>query len=121
VSLDLQPDIERQVVACAQAAGVTANDYIARLLEAATPTAASDAVARVRGLLHDWQQQDHTSTAAPAPNDGSLTPSEALFRQWEQEDASLTEEERQAEEERWQQSQQGNNAERVAADMRQIF
>lgn len=121
MSLDLHPDIERQVLVRAAAAGISANDYIARLLEATTPTAESDPVARVRGLLHDWQQQDHTPSAAPAPNDGSLTPSEALFRQWEQEDASLTDEERQTAEEWWQEFQRDINAERAAAGMRPVF
>lgn len=100
MSLDLHPDIERRMVARAQAAGISPSDYIARLLAAANPPVAPDPVAR--GLLRDWQQHDHTPTAAPAPSDGTLTPSEALFRQWEQEDATLTDAERRAEEERWQ-------------------
>ncbi|MGH2344774.1 MAG: hypothetical protein ACRDG4_06080, partial [Chloroflexota bacterium] len=63
----------------------------------------------------------HTPVTAPAPNDGTLTPSEALFRQWEQEDAKLTDEERQAEEVRRQQFQQDINAQRAASGMRPIF
>ncbi len=121
MSLELNPDVERQVVERARAAGTTVSDYIARLLQAAAPVAALDPAARVRSLLYQWQQQDHTPTAAPAPNDGTLTPSEALFRQWEQEDATLTDEERQVEEERWQQFQQGINAQRLASGMRPIF
>ncbi len=120
MSLELNPDVERQVLERAQAAGTTASDYIARLLQAAAPIASPDPAARVRGLLKEWQH-DHTPTAAPAPHDGTLTPSEALSRQWEQEDANLTDEVRQAEEERWQQFQQGINAQRVASGMRPIF
>jgi hypothetical protein len=121
VPLDLHPDIERQILARAQAAGITANDYVARLLQAAAPGTAPDPVARVRRLLSEWQQHDHTPTATPAPIDGTLTPSEALFRQWEEEDAGLTDDERQAEENYWQEFQQSINAERTAAGMRPIF
>ena len=75
----------------------------------------------MRSLLRRWQQHDQTPTAAPAPNDGTLTPSEALFLQWEHEDATLSDEARQAEEERWQQFQQGIDAERRASGVRPIF
>jgi non-ribosomal peptide synthetase component F len=102
--------------------GTTANDYLARLLqEAGDPITAPNPVAHVRALLARWQQQDNTPTAAPAPNDGSLTPSEALFRAWEQEDARLTEVERQTNDELWRQFQQEMNAERTAIGMRPIF
>jgi hypothetical protein len=40
---------------------------------------------------------------------------------WEQEDASLTEAERQANDELWRQFQQEINAERAASGMRPIF
>lgn len=72
--------------------GTTANEYSARLLEAAAPISAPDPVARVCSLLVQWQQQGNTPIAAPSPNDGTLTPSEALFREWEQDDATLTDE-----------------------------
>lgn len=120
MSLDLHPEVERQVVAAARAAGITPSDYVARLLVAADMPAA-DPVAHVRGVLRDWQQRDRTPSAPPVPNDGALTPSEALFRQWEREDAGLTEESRRTEEERWQQFQDDINAERAAAGMRPIF
>jgi hypothetical protein len=76
---------------------------------------------RVRALLIQWQLRDGTPTARPAPNDGSLTPSEALFRQWEEEDAMLTDEERASHEALWRQFQDGIDAERDAAGMRRIF
>ena len=121
MALELNPEVERQVVERARAAGTTTNDYVAGLLQAASSNLEIDPVTRVRDLLRQWQQHDHTPTAAPAPNDGTLTPSEALFRQWEQEDAKLSDEERHAEEERWQQFQQDINARRLASGMRPIF
>ena len=119
--LDLSPEVEHQVLARARAAGTTANDYIARLLQAAVPDTSADSLARIRSLLAEWQKQDNTPIALPAANEGALSASEALFRQWEQEDATLTDEERQAQEELWQQFQLGINAERAAAGMRAIF
>jgi len=44
-----------------------------------------------------------------------------LFRQWEREDADLTDEERRIEQARWHQFQQGIDAERLASGMRPIF
>jgi hypothetical protein len=121
MSLDLHPDVERLVMARAQAAGMSPSDYLARLLAAGISTAAPTPAERVHALLQEWQQADGTPTAMPAPNEGTLTPSEALFRQWEQEDAGLSEDERRAEAEAWQQFQQDINAERAAARMRPIF
>jgi hypothetical protein len=118
MSLDLNPEVESQVLERARAAGTTASEYIARLLRSDAPAPSpSDPIARVREL----RQQDDTPTALPPPNDGTMTPSEALFRQWEREDAALTDEERQAEEALWQQFQQGINAERDVAGMRRLF
>jgi hypothetical protein len=121
VSLELNPEVERQVLERARAAGTTASDYIAQLLQAYTTIASPNPIARVHGLLNQWQFQDRSPTSAPAPNDGTFTASEALFRQWEREDANLTDEERQAEEKRWQQFQRDINSDRVASGMRPIF
>jgi hypothetical protein len=96
--LNLDPEMERQVLERAQDAGMNANDYIAGMLRATAPDRAPDPVARVRSLLSQWQRQDATPVAPPGPNDGTLTPSEALFRRWEQEDAGLSEDARRAEE-----------------------
>lgn len=101
MSLDLHPDIERQVLVRAQAAGVTPSDYVAGLLGAATPSGATDPVERVRELLQEWQRHDRIPTAPAPPGDGTMTPSKALFRQWEQEDAGMNEDERRAAEARW--------------------
>ena len=105
----------------AEVAGISASDYIARLLLGTIPRIVPAPVARVRDLLREWQQDDHTPTVAPAPDHGTLTPSEALFRQWEREDAALTDEERRVEEAQWHQFQQGIDAERLASGMRPIF
>lgn len=119
MSLELPPELESTVREYAEAEGVSINDLIARHFP--PRMAKRDPVAHVKSLLAQWQQQDNTPTTLPAPNDGTLTPSEALFRKWDAEDALLTDEERQAQAEQWQQFQQGINAERAANGMRLIF
>ncbi|MBC8142580.1 MAG: hypothetical protein H7Y38_14200 [Armatimonadetes bacterium] len=78
-------------------------------------------LAHARALISKWQTADNTPTAAPAPNDGTTSPSEALFRQWEREDELLTDEDREAQARLWEQFQQGINAERAASGTRLIF
>lgn len=64
------------------------------------PAPANDA-ADVAALLSKWQREDNTPVAQPAPNDGTMTPSEALFHKWAAEDALLTPEEIAAEARFW--------------------
>jgi hypothetical protein len=92
VSLDLEPDVERAVRERAAAEGATASEFIARLLK----------------------RRD----AAPEPEADAT---EALFRQWDEEDAHMTDEERREEDRFWQEFARGINADRAAAGMRLIF
>jgi hypothetical protein len=55
-----------------------------------TTTGPQNEVANVEALISEWQRQDNTPAGSPPPNDGTMTPSEALFRKWEAEDATLT-------------------------------
>lgn len=49
-----------------------------------------DPKARVRALLAEWQAQDNTPRLPPLPARGAETPTQALFRKWEMEDATMT-------------------------------
>jgi hypothetical protein len=91
MSLELNPEVERLLLERAGAAGTSASDYVARLLQVAPPADLPDSIVRVVAMLNEWQQRDHTPIAAPVPNDSGLTPSEALFRLWDREDANMTE------------------------------
>ena len=86
----------------------------------APPQDQRDRLAHARALIARWQQADNTPTAAPAPNDAAVTPSEALFKQWEREDEQLTEAQRGSRVLWWEQFQQGVNAERAASGMTPI-
>jgi hypothetical protein len=61
----------------------------------------SDTPARVTNLLREWQREDNTPVMQTPLNDGTMTPSEALFRKWAAEDSLLTPEEAKAEEQFW--------------------
>lgn len=61
----------------------------------------STASSHVNALLHKWQHDDNTPVAQPAPNDGTMTASEALFKKWAAEDALLTPEEVEEETKFW--------------------
>jgi hypothetical protein len=64
-----------------------------------------DSAEHVDDLISLWQHQDGTPVARPAPNDGTMTPSEALFRKWASEDALLTADEAEAEARFWKELQ----------------
>jgi hypothetical protein len=68
-----------------------------------------------------WQAQDNTSILPPVPTRPGETPTQALFRKWEEEDATMTPEERKQEEKLWEEFQRSINAERAKAGMRTLF
>jgi hypothetical protein len=123
MSLELTPEAETILRQQAEREGVSIDELVMRTFtkRQSAQSAVSEAEQeRVLALLRQWQH-DTPPVASPAPNDGTLTPSEALFRQWEQEDAALTDEQRAEQEKLWQDYQQGINEERAAAGMRSIF
>lgn len=62
---------------------------------------------RVRAKLHQWQRETNTQTSV-------ATSTRELFRQWDEEDAAMTEEEKRAESRLWEEVEQGINENRVA-------
>lgn len=120
MSLELAPEVERAVAERAAAEGISINELLSRYFRPAPPRPQTS-VERVKSLLTQWQHMDNTPVARPLPNDGSMTPSEALFQQWDHEDDSLSEAERQTQEDLWEEFKRGINAERAAAGMRLIF
>jgi hypothetical protein len=76
---------------------------------------------RVNALLAQWQAADNTPLRPPIPTRPGETPTQALFRKWEEEDARMTDEERDAEEKFWEEYEQSINAERTKLSMRTLF
>jgi hypothetical protein len=117
--LDLSPETETILEQEAAREGVSVDTLLRRTF--APQTASISPAERVKHMLAAWQRADNTPTVTPPTNNSNMTPSEALFQQWEQQAADMTEEERQAEDKLWQQFQEGVNAERSASNMRPVF
>src|SRR4051794_8210258 len=106
--IDFSPAEEARLHEVAESEGLQPADLVKRLiiehLPGVTPT---DPIERMRARILEWQTQDETPilTASPPPN--GLTPTAALFQQWEAEEAAMTEEERAANEKLWEEVQQG--------------
>lgn len=75
----------------------------------------------MRAQLREWQAQDQTPTATLPPTGPGISPTAALFQQWEAEDAAMTDEERAADEKLWEEVQQGLDTERKESGMRTLF
>lgn len=123
MSLDLSPEIENVVRERAAAAGVSVNDLLARtfIQEKEQTRPVIDPKEHVRALLAHWQAQDNSPILPPIPIQSGETPTQALFRKWENEDADMTEEEQEREERLWEEIQQSINAERTKTGMRTLF
>lgn len=123
MSLELSPEVEHAVRQRAAAKGVSINDLLARtfVLDMQEELLSQDPKERVRALLAEWQAQDNTPRLPPIPMREGETPTAALFRKWEEEDAGMTDEEVKADEQLWEEFRDGVNAERLNAGMRTLF
>ncbi len=123
MSLELSPEVEKVVRERAAQEGVSVDDLLARTFLVLQEKALSigDPKERVRALLTKWQTEDNTPLMPPISTRNGETPTQALFRKWEEEDTKMTEEERQAEDRLWDDIQQDIDAERARAGMRTLF
>jgi hypothetical protein len=96
MSIDLSPEVERKLHEYAAREGVSASEYVARLLQSAISDTPRDPVAHVQTLLTQWQQE----YGLPVPSGGYKSTAE-LFAAWDAEDAQMTEEEREEERRFW--------------------
>ncbi len=126
--IDLTPEQEARIHAAAHQNGIAPAEVVKRLVEEHLPplspdqeSAPNDSKAHVRALLAQWQAQDSTPRRLPIPTRNGETPTEALFRKWEEEDAAMTEEEHEAADRFWEEFQQEIDAERAKAGMRTLF
>jgi len=75
--------------------------------EAAPEKKVNDSRDHVRTLLAQWQAEDRTPLRTPPPTRAGETPTRALFRKWAEEDADMTEEEKDAEDQLWEDIEKG--------------
>ena len=122
MSLDISSEIENVIRERAQAAGLSVNDLLARAFtsEVMATRPSTDPKEHVRALLTRWRAQDNTPVLPPIPTQNGETPTQALFRNWEEEDANMTEEEQEREAMYWEQFQQSIDVERTKAGMRTL-
>jgi hypothetical protein len=78
----------------------------------------SDPRNRVRELLAQWQAEDHTPLRSPTPARPGETPTQALFRKWAEEDALMSDEEKDAEDRLWEEIEKGIQENRLALGTR---
>jgi hypothetical protein len=131
LTIELSPDEEARLARAAAQEGLDPAALARKLLTERLPAgagadssngeAALPPQEKVRALLARWQAQDNTPVIpGPEPLPGE-TPTEALFRTWDEEDARMTEEERAAAERLWEDFQRGVNETREALGMRRVF
>jgi hypothetical protein len=123
LTIDLAPQTEAWISAEAKHLGVLPADLVRGILDerAASTDSPHDPRERVRTLLRRWQALDRTPMLSTGPEHSSETPTTALFKRWEEEDASLTNTEQEADLRLWEAYQEGIDVERTQNGMRRIF
>jgi hypothetical protein len=81
----------------------------------------NDPKAGVHALLAQWQAADNTPILPPIPMRPGETPTQALFRKWDEEAANMTDEECEQEHKFWEEFKQSIDEERIRAGIRTIF
>ena len=101
--IELSADQERELAEIARQEGVeeaeVARKLVGEALEARDLPETPEA--RVTRLLSQWQAEDGTPLETPPATRPGETPTRALFRQWAEEDANMSDEERQVEDRKW--------------------
>jgi hypothetical protein len=133
LTIELNPDEEARLASAAASAGLEPAALARKLLAERLPglpagaadsngSAGMSPQEKVRALLAKWQAQDNTPiVAGPVALLPGETTTQALFRKWDEEDARMTDEEREAAERLWEEFQQGVNETRDALGMRRVF
>src|SRR5437879_6466677 len=122
MSLDISPELESAVRERAAAEGVSVNDLLARTfgrdLQETTPR--HDPKAHVQSLLDKWQAADNTPVMAPNPSLPGETPTQALFRKWREEDAHMTDKQKDEEDKLWEDIEKALKENRLTFDRRSL-
>ncbi len=113
MQIDLTPTEAARLDAAARRAGLTPSELVKRLALDHLPEAPPPVEGGLDARLRQWQEQD----GKPLTPD---VPARALFARWAKEDASMTDAERAAEDQLWDQFQKSLNATRASLGMRQL-
>jgi hypothetical protein len=126
LSLDLSPAQETEILERAESVGIS-RELMQRALSTPLLTQPTQPVKpnesakeRVSRLIAERQRADNTPVYEPIVREG-MTPTQALWKQWEEEDANLTPEEYAADWQFWDDVRQSMNEERLKAGRRPIL
>jgi hypothetical protein len=111
--IDLTPAEAARLSAAARQTGHTPAELVKRLAFENLPDVPPTADDAVDARLRQWQEQDGRLLTPDVP-------ARTLFAQWSEEDASMTDTERWAEDRLWEDFQESLNATRAALGMRQL-
>ena len=127
MTLTVSPQTEARLFEVARQEGIDPGALIDKWVReygsaaGANSPQSSDPQEHVRALLTQWQAADQTPLIDTVkPREGE-TPTEALFRQWEEEDAAMTPDDQEADTKLWMEYQQGINEERIRNGMQPVF
>ena len=123
MAIEVSPEIETVVRERAAAEGVSVNELLARIFATKKMIVrpSLDPKGHVRSLLAQWQAQDKTPAIPPISTQSGETPTQALFRKWEEEDANMKADEQEQDKKFWEEFQQSIDTERARSDMRPLF
>lgn len=118
MSLELNPEVERMVRERAAADGVSVDDLL--MYAFAGGGEAKSAEERVRALLAQWQARDCVQTVPLTRDPDGATFNETLFERWRELDTAMTEAEREAEDQLWEDVERGIEETRAQLGMRPL-
>jgi hypothetical protein len=111
MQIDLTPTEEARLSAAARQTGLTPAELVKRLAFENLPDIPATADDAVDARLRQWQDQDGKTLSPDIPT-------RILFAQWAEEDAPMTEADREAEDQLWEEFQKNINATRATLGMR---
>jgi hypothetical protein len=98
--VDLNPSEEARLSSAAKATGLAPAELIKKLVTEHLPAVPTLDEGELDAKLRTWQQQDGTKLMPDVPT-------QTLFAQWAEEDAQMTDEEREAEDRLWEDLEKG--------------
>lgn len=97
--IHLTPSEEAQISAAAKDSGIAPAELVKRLVTEHLPVSSSQIETDIDARLRQWQQQDGTPLMPDVP-------ANVLFARWAEEDACMSDEEREAEDRLWEDLEQ---------------
>jgi len=111
--INLTPIEEARLSSEAKQSGLEASELAENLVRQHLESGPVPTTDMILAKLHQWQEETGTVTSP------SISAHD-LFAQWDEEDAQMTDEEREAEDRLWQDVQNGMNETRASLGMRQL-